>query len=45
MYGAKNFDIVSRRKLSGLPNTVQWLLMDTLSNRNPIMKIIKEHAC
>jgi len=51
MYGTKNFDIVSRRRMSGLPNTVQWLLMDMLSNRSPIIIIIiiiiinKEHAC
>jgi hypothetical protein len=46
MYDAKNFDIVSRRKMSGLPNTtVQWLLMDMLSFRSPIMIIIiKEYV-
>ena len=40
MYGAKKFDIVSRRKMPGLPNTIQWLLVDMLSNRSRIMIII-----
>jgi len=38
--------------MSGLPNTVQWLLMDMPSNRSPMMMMIiiiiiinKEYAC